>query len=326
MNIQPISFNGINDYNNKIAQTSPINQDNKISKVNEKEYLESMIKQAQSTMSATGDIQNASNHFKKESMDILYNADKIQQKSQKIMGEIIDTSSFQEYLKDKRVHQLYGSYITKVEVDNETYDVIIGKNSIRASKKEGDGKDVFVFNPSDRELSAFYKNQRRFGAYVTASDAVYNFDEKTLNSCDIGVSNAESSLISKSFKYDTEKGKTTLRSVSIMKQTSLEKETAQRVFEYDNDGNLKKYLRGFEDDMKDRIKAQLYYEFDNQDLISFAKDAKYDIQDMSAKLLVEYNGENNFYVMSDYDSDETFGYSAIVFYQNGQITGSIRNL
>ena len=49
--------------------------------------------------------------------------------------------------------------------------------------------------------------------------------------------------------------------------TTLEDESAERIFEYNNDGQLIRYLRGFKEDANYALHAQIFYEFDDNNLI-----------------------------------------------------------
>lgn len=330
MNIQPISFG----FKQKFEQTKPnVSLDDAtqtpstILKVALEEYKEkqfaSMVEQAKQALNSAPILQETSKLLQKESDHILYEAGKIQEKSEEIMAELIDTSAYNKYLRYERDKAAYSSYTTQIKVKDETFDILIGPHRIYATKKANDTKDVFVFDVTNRSLTTYVKNQRKIGQ-ARSADAEYFFDnEGKLFQCNLNPSKGEFELIQKRFKYDTDRKENTLSSISLMAMTTLEDESAERIFEYNNDGQLIRYLRGFKEDANYAIHSQLFYEFDDNNLIAFKKDMLEERNHSAARLDVEYKNENEFSIQTDYDTKKDVECSAICFYDNGSIEGSI---
>ena len=332
MNINPISFG----YKQKFertkphvsidnTQSNPITLQNAIKEYEEKTFT-SMVDQTKQAQNSAPIIQETSKRFQKESDSILYQAGKIQQKSEEIMSEIIDTSAFCNYLKRNEHMPFANSYLTQVELSDGMYDVKISEHRIIATKTNADSKDIYVFDTTDRSLTTFVKNQRNLGQ-ARVAEAEYFFDGKDgLSQCNLDVSRGETELISKRFKYNTDRPTNTLSSVSTRVHTTLEDEKAERIFEYNRQGKLIKYLRNFKENIDSTVSAQILYEFYDDELTAFKKDLV-EAQNYSfAKLYAEFTNKDCFYVQSNYDSNKTPEYDAICFYQNGKTEGSIIKL
>lgn len=329
MNIQ-ISFTGKQHFEytkpavkNK-SVTTPETFDSALKRYEEQKQLESMASEAKKAFDVIPTIQNASKHFQKESDHILYEAGKIQQKSEEIMSEIIDTSAYSKYLRHKKDKASYSSYDAQISLKDGKYDIKIGPHRIYATKTTNGAKDIFVFDANNRTLTSYTKNQRKMGQ-ARVADAQYFFDgENGLSQCNINVSNHEYELVQKRFKYNTDRKENTLWSVSTMVKTALEDEFAERIFEYDANGKMVRYLRDFKEGLDCVITAQLYYEFDDENLAAFKKDiVEGEIGSSKTKLYAQYVNQDDFYVLKDYDTKDDVGYSSICFYKNGKIEGSI---
>lgn len=329
MNIQPISFG----YKQKFertkphisidkTQSNPIALQNALKQYEEKTFA-SMVEQTKQAQKTAPILQETSKRLQKESDSILYQAGKIQQKSEEIMAEIIDTSAFCNYLKRNEHMPFTDSYLTQIELSDGIYDVKISEHRIFATKTNADSKDIYVFDTTDRSLTTFVKNQRQLGQ-ARVAEAEYFFDGKEgLSQCNLDVSRGETELISKRFKYNTDRKTNTLSSISMKVHTTLEDEKAERIFEYNQQGKLIKYLRNFKENIDCTVNAELLYEFHDDELTAFKK-GLVEAQDYSfAKLFAEFTNKDYFYVQSNYDSNKTPEYDAICFYQNGQIEGSI---
>ena len=329
MNIQAISF-GANQKQLKTKpyispdkmQASSITLETAIEQIEEKQLasMAQQAKQAQNTASTT--IQEASKQFKKEASSILYQAGKIQQKSEEIMAEIIDTSAYNAYLK-RNEHMPFDSYMTQVELKDGLYDINISQHRITATKTKESGKDIYVFDTTDRSLTSYIENQKNIG-YARTAEAEYFFDgNEGLTQCNIKPSRSEYELVSKRFKFNTDRKENTLSGVSIMAKTALDNESAERIFEYDKQGNLIRYIHGFRENVDCVVSTDLLYEFYDNELSAFKK-ASVEAENFSAaKLYAEFINKDTFYVLSGYNADKTPEYNAICYYQNGKIEGSI---
>ena len=319
MNIQTISFTAKQRYEYHRPHI-PVNAPKQ-----EKEQIDinDMAKQAQNALNTVPYIQNASNQFKKDSSKILYQADKIQQKSEEIMAEIIDTSAFNHYLGRNKHMPFYDTYATQIELKDGLYDVKIKEHQILATKTTGDSKDIYVFDTTDRSLTSHIKNQRKIGQTTTA-EAEYFFDgNEGLSQCNFDVSRGDFELISKRFKFNTNRKTNTLSSVSTMVKRTLSNESAERIFEYNQNGQLTRYIRDFKENLDCVVSVDLLYEFIDNELSTFKKGSIEAENYSSAKLYAEFMNKDNFYVQANYNADKTPEYDAICYYQNGKVEGSV---
>ena len=321
MNIQPINFTAKQryEYHCPHLSTSVLEKKEPIN-------IQNMATQAIAAHITVPKIITASKEAQKESREIINNAEKIQQKADEIMAEIIDTSVFNSYLRNLKNNELYTTYISKIKLDDGEYEIkVIPNCGIFAAKTIGDSKDIYTFDARERTLTQYVKNSKSMGRY-SKSEAEYSFDCLGLNKCDLNVYRGEIGLISKRFEFDNIEESPSLEVYTSNLRVGLGQNSAKEIFVYGCNDVLESYERNCTQDQKEasNTSSKFYYQFDEKEnLTSYRKDYVHTFSWQKASLVCEYQNPNEFYVQANFDTRKCPEYDAICFYQDGSIEGSI---
>ena len=344
--MQPISFTAKQRFEQRKphvslnnAKTNSITLSAALKKHDEKIQLESMVQEAKQALQAVSAIQNASKSVLQNGDKIVEKSDEVQQKAQMLMAKIVDTGAYQRYCLDSRIKRQAptSSYIGKIKLQDEIYDIKITADKITATKRvlqdpyqayvptlktvdfvESYGKDVFEFDTKDRQLSHCVINQKKI-AYVSALDEEYYFNNGRVSKVNLGVSKGEFDLTNQSFVFEDD----FLTSFSSKILETKGKTTIDRHFEYNPVGVLSRFSRGYAMDDLDTIERELEYSFSNDELKTFRKDFVESPSYWGSKIFAQFENENDFYVEANSDSNDSVGYKGICFYKNGKIEGSV---
>ena len=333
MNIQPINFSAKQRFDYHKPHFNPFSQSTEISHNNPFR----MINQAKQAQAIVPTLREASKFALEKSRGILYDSKQIQNTSEKLMSEIIDTSAYLKYCSDKRrkINTTH-SYVSSVKLNDEIYDVKITQNKISAVQRintepyfittnknatpiDTIGKKVFEFDPKTTKLTYFADGIKRQGC-VGVTNAQYFFKDNKLSKCDLGVSDGTIALVDESFEFEDD----ILKSFSSKIVEESGKTTTQRFFEYHPTGTLSSFTRNLSIDNYGIIKKDLSYDFyQDGSLKEFKKDFKKEAFDWEANLFCDFTDDDNFYVCSNYSTKKSPEYSSIIFYNDGKIEGGL---
>lgn len=332
MKIQAINFGA--------KRNAQVLKQEKIADYSIKSTPQALLNIAQQALDVTPTIKNASIYPLEKSKEIISEASEIQQKAQNIMSEIIDSYAYQKFCNDLRLKApIASSYVSKIMVDNEIYDVKITQNEITALQRvnsspyktyavpsiinsceiESFGRDIYKFNTEDRELFYCAKNQRKQG-YVSAINSEYFFNKGFVEKCNLGISKGSFNLINQSFQFADESCNHALESFSSRIINNDEKIVTQRMFGYYQDGTLACFARGKSENSFGVIKKELDYLFDKDGTLKeFKKGFEEYPYYWLANTYVNYKNDKDFYIQEGYDTRKVPEYESICFYQNGQV-------
>ena len=319
MQIQQISFGAKQRFDyNKTRSNETL--DTAISKF---ENQHSMFQLGKNALEVVPTLKEASKFAKKKSRGILYDSKQIQKNANSLMEKIKNDSAYKIYVEDSKNKRTLSQYPTEIEFDKKIYDVTIRPHKIIAveridnnvftnkvaqgdlcgCKMEHQGKDVYEFNTQTGGLMYFAHGLKKEGL-TTSIEKEYKFHDGDLYQYGEGVAKGDFELINQRFKFALDSNdKNCLRSFSTMTRTAWDKECADRIFEFDEDGYLVHFVRNFKEDLDGSYEWELLYQFDAiENLESFKKDFEEGPFYSAAKTRIEFEGKNKFYSYVDYDT------------------------
>ena len=319
MQIQQISFGAKQrfNYNKTRPNETP---DAAISKF---ENQHSMFQLGKNALNIVPTLKETSTFALKKSRGILYDSKQIQKTASKLMTEIKNNQAYKVFLEDKENKRTLSQYPSEIvfngkiyditirphkiiaveRIDNNTYTNNVAQGILQGSKMEPQGKDVFEFNTQTDELMYYAKGLKQQGP-TTLIENEFKFSNGELYQYNEGVAKGEFELINQRFRFALDSNdKNCLRSFSTMTRTAWDKECTDRIFEFDEDGNLMHFVRNFKEDLDGSYEGELLYQFDaRENLESFKKDFEEGPFYSTAKARIEFEGSNNFYSYVDYDT------------------------
>lgn len=299
--------------------------------------LKTAINQAKQSLKALPNIKNASDFAIKKSNDILYEAKEIQATANKLMNKIKETEAYRVYLDDKQNRRELSFYPLEVEFGDKLFDVTIYPNKkITAveriypateqfyrlngslgAKEDRFGKEIYEFGANTSDLMYYAKNHRTMGTAKAIDKEFKFFDDGILHEYNEGVSKGEFELIQQRFKFRAEEDNS-IYSFATMVKTYLDKEYADRVFEYDHNKELTCFIKDYKEGMLGYVQGDLLYKFEDEKLRSLQKNYCEGENYTTADMKVEFNNENEFAVYVDYDTRTDSIYTSSCFYKAAQ--------
>lgn len=299
MNIQPVSFLGIDKQNHKIANIEknkgidePITA--KGDKLLSSKEAASLKVQANNISKAAESVQQSAKFMQNEARGVLYDSKQCQKEASKIYSmvqeEIENMESRGRHFDD------YECVVINLESDDdEVMQALIqgGKvNVFKASNQNAQEYDKYIFDLETGGLLRCQKGCRAYSqnggaqevglAYVTDGAAEarlikedYGFKNGKLTSCKLDVAVRDFITIAKSFFFDDG----TLIDVTQGMRTSLsgDKKFYERKFFFGDNGSLKTYTRKEQISVNKFLKSvgteyELQYQFDdNENLAKFTR-------------------------------------------------------
>lgn len=305
---------------------------------------EELVNIAQEALKRASEVKNNRSKIYTESESIIKKSEQIQLKAQEIFAEIIDTSAYCLFCADSRRNSTSGAYLDQIGLEDGQYDIQITSEKITATKK-GDTQDVYEFEFSNSEGKFFLTycaKGKMKDSFDTFIDEEYYFGYDILKKYQAEVMSGKTNSIAKSFQYSLDRyDQFYLSSYASRIEKLLGKTKTHELYEfYSSDYGIKQYSKNMIETPPNKIQKEEEYNFDFHDN-NRLKTCKFNAEETSkdiiktyrqgfeptgtslkAKFIINYENESNYYVQANYNSDTCPEYSAICFYQNGEVMGS----
>lgn len=285
---------------------------------------ETMVEEAQMAINQASKITKNSIVIQEEAKRHIADSEQIQQSTERILAEIVDTMEYMDFCISERIKEKTGKFSGKIKLRGKIYNFQINPQKITITLRTNTGTDVYEVDTNERKLIYCAKGIKKQGI-TTTIDEEYYFSANTLEKYQAKISLGNMNSIGQCFEYKPNRyNEHILSRYSSKISKTTDKTVAKEVFEFYDNEELKQYSKNSSKNATNEITKEEEYSFSFSDkhLKLFKKDFRKKADCCSSKLCVEYTSKNNFFVQANYNSTTTPEYSAICFYQNGNIEGS----